>query len=83
MSVFAQTEYTFTAYRNVVSNGYNFWVSTPDDYATKKSEMPTPIRPDNRPMMKVSALKTSETLCLEAPIARRIPISFVLSRTDT
>ena len=40
LSVFAQTEYTFTAYRNVVSNGYNFWVSTPDDYAAKKSEMP-------------------------------------------
>ena len=40
LSVFAQTEYTFTAYRNVVSNGYNFWISTPDDYAAKGSEMP-------------------------------------------
>jgi Predicted peptidase len=40
MSVFAQTEYTFTSYYNVVNNGYNFWISTPDDYAEKKSEMP-------------------------------------------
>lgn len=37
---FAQTDYTFTAYRGVVSNGYNFWVSTPDTYEAKKSEMP-------------------------------------------
>lgn len=37
---FAQTEYTFTAYRNVVNNGYNFWLSTPNDYEAKKSEMP-------------------------------------------
>lgn len=40
LSVFAQTEYTFTTYRNVVNNGYDFWISTPDDYAVKKSEMP-------------------------------------------
>lgn len=41
--VFAQKEYTFTAYRNVVNNGYNFWISTPDDYEAKQSEMPVVV----------------------------------------
>ena len=38
--VIAQKEYTFTAYRNMVSNGYNFWVSTPDTYESMKEKMP-------------------------------------------
>ena len=42
---------------------------------------PTPITPEHRPMMKVSALNTSETLCLDAPMARRIPISLRRSST--
>ena len=37
--------------------------------------------PAMRPSMKVSALKTFATLPLEAPIARRIPISFLRSST--
>ena len=36
----AQNEYKFTAYRGVVSNGYNFWVSTPDTYDSTKNDMP-------------------------------------------
>lgn len=36
----AQSKYTFTAYRGVVSNGYNFWISTPDTYDSLKSDMP-------------------------------------------
>ena len=36
-----------------------------------------PISPAQSPMMKVSALKTCEILRFEAPIARRIPISFL------
>lgn len=39
----AQKEYTFTTYRNVVNNGYNFWISLPDDYEVKKSEMPVVV----------------------------------------
>ena len=39
----AQQTYTFTAYRNIVPNGYNFWLSVPDDYEQKKSEMPVVI----------------------------------------
>ena len=42
---------------------------------------PMPIRPAQRPMIKVSALNTWEMFPLEAPMARRIPISFCLSRT--
>ena len=30
---------------------------------------PTPITPEHIPIMKVSALNTSETLCLDAPMA--------------
>ena len=44
--------------------------------------MPTPSRPEQSPMIKVSALKTCATLRLEAPMARRIPISLVRSRTE-
>lgn len=40
LMVCAQKEYTFTAYRNIVNNGYNFWVSTPDTYETQKEQMP-------------------------------------------
>jgi glycosyltransferase involved in cell wall biosynthesis len=42
---------------------------------------PTPITPEHIPIMKVSALNTSETLCLDAPMARRIPISLRRSST--
>lgn len=38
--VFAQNEYTFTAYRGKVDNGYNFWVSIPDTYAEQEGNMP-------------------------------------------
>ena len=32
--------------------------------------------------MPVSALNTEETLCFEAPMARRMPISLVRSSTE-
>ena len=41
-----------------------------------------PMRPDARPMMMVSALNMLDTSLFDAPIARRIPISFVLSCTE-
>ena len=41
-----------------------------------------PIRPAQKPTIRVSALNTRETSFLDAPIARRIPISFVLSSTE-
>ena len=34
------TSQTLTAYRNTVSNGYNFWVCTPKDYDSLQSETP-------------------------------------------
>ena len=36
-----------------------------------------PIIPEQKPIIKVSALNTCEIFLLEAPIARRIPISLV------
>ena len=39
------------------------------------------MRPEHRPMMKVSALNTSEMFRLEAPMARRMPISLRRSST--
>jgi len=42
---------------------------------------PMPMRPEHRPMMKVSALNTSEMFRLEAPMARRMPISLRRSST--
>lgn len=30
----------FKAYRNTVSNGYNFWISTPEDYDSTKRDYP-------------------------------------------
>ena len=41
-----------------------------------------PINPATNPIISVSALNTLETSFFEAPILRRIPISFVLSNTD-
>ena len=43
---------------------------------------PIPISPENRPIINVSALNTLEISFFEAPMLRRIPISFVLSRTE-
>ena len=43
--------------------------------------IPIPRNPAISPSMMVSALNTRETSFLLAPMARRIPISFVRSRT--
>ena len=40
------------------------------------------MSPEKRPMINVSALNTLEISFFEAPMLRRIPISFVLSRTE-
>lgn len=39
----AQSEYKFSAHRNVVSNGYNFWLSVPDTYDTLQEKMPVVV----------------------------------------
>ena len=49
---------------------------------SSSSVKPMPIRPAHSPMMNVSALNTCETLCRDAPMARRIPISLVRSSTE-
>lgn len=36
----AQSEYKFSAHRNVVPNGYNFWLSVPDTYEALQDKMP-------------------------------------------
>ena len=41
-----------------------------------------PITPAVKPSMSVSALNTREMSCLLAPMERRMPISFVRSRTE-
>lgn len=41
-----------------------------------------PIIPEQKPIINVSALNTCEMFLLEAPIARSIPISLVLSSTE-
>ena len=51
---------------------------TGNETATTTAMASTPAM---RPSMKVSALKTLAILRLEAPIARRIPISFLRSST--
>lgn len=40
LSFFPTFGQTFTAYRNMVDNGYNFWVSTPKDYDSLQSDKP-------------------------------------------
>ena len=45
------------------------------------NDSPIPISPAHRPMITVSALNTCDTFLLDAPIARRIPISFFRSST--
>lgn len=36
----AQSKYTFTAHRGVISNAYNFWISQPDTYSESDSALP-------------------------------------------
>ena len=43
--------------------------------------IPMPINPAHRPMMKASALNTWDIFPLDAPMARRMPISFFRSNT--
>jgi len=43
----------------------------------------TPTAPETNPINPASAIKILVISFLRAPIARRIPISFVLSTTDT
>ena len=43
---------------------------------------PIPIKPDNNPTINVSALNIEDIFFLDAPIALKIPISFVLSNTE-
>ena len=45
-------------------------------------DTPMPMSPAQQPMMKVSALNTWEMFPLEAPRARRMPISLVRSSTE-
>ena len=45
-------------------------------------DTPIPMIPDTNPSIRVSALNTRDTSFFDAPTARRIPISFVLSRTE-
>ena len=42
---------------------------------SSSNAIPTPIIPANKPTINVSALNTWEIFLLDAPIARRIPIS--------
>lgn len=42
-SLVAQSSYTFTAHRNVVRDGYNFWISEPDTYVDRKEPFPLVI----------------------------------------
>ena len=46
------------------------------------SVMPMPMAPEQKPSMSVSALNTREISRLLAPMARRMPISFVRSSTE-
>ena len=47
-----------------------------------RSVMAMPSTPEINPSMAVSAVKMRQMSFYEAPIARRIPISFVRSRTE-
>ncbi len=40
ISTSAQNTYTFIAHRNVVNNGYNFWISEPNTYENRKNSAP-------------------------------------------
>ena len=48
----------------------------------KSSVIPIPKSPATSPTIKVSALNTLDISFFDAPIALKIPISFILSRTD-
>ena len=48
----------------------------------KRYVIRTPNKPEVNPIITVSALNILETSCLDAPIARRIPISLVRSCTE-
>ena len=55
------------------------WCKTRLINGINRYDIPTPNKPESYPIIKVSALNIEEILCFDAPIARNIPISFVLS----
>ena len=58
-----------------------FWI-TEVIGMVRRAETPTPRIPANSPTITVSALNTCEIFRFDAPIARKIPISFVRSNTE-
>ena len=67
------------AFTSVVSA--TLWMTALHGISSRRV-IPIPISPANSPMINVSALNTCEIFFFEAPIARRMPISFVLSSTE-
>ena len=58
------------------------WCNTEFIIGINEYVIPIPNSPDNKPIINVSALNIEDMLCLDAPIALKIPISFVLSYTE-
>ena len=58
------------------------WCTTRLMGMMSNSVMPMPMAPEQKPSMSVYALNTREMSRLLAPMARRMPISFVRSRTE-
>mgnify|MGYP004646651181 FL=1 len=56
----------------------NLWINWLIN-TNKTSDIPIPIVPDSKPIIKVSALNIDEIFFLEAPIALKKPISLVIS----
>ena len=74
---------------NPATNGTDVVIITPVNAKiilfignVRSTVMPIPITPAISPTIKVSALKTLDISFFDAPIALKIPISFVLSSTE-
>ena len=65
-TVFSQTTYTLTSHKNVVKDGYNFWISEPDTYESRESSMPVLIFLHGASLCGTDLNKVRKYGCLDA-----------------
>lgn len=65
-ALFSQRDYTFHAYRGVVDDAYNFWVSVPDTYTEKQDTMPVIVFLHGHSLCGTDLSRVRKYGCLDA-----------------
>ncbi|MBO4488910.1 MAG: LysM peptidoglycan-binding domain-containing protein [Bacteroidales bacterium] len=65
-ALFSQQNYTFHAYRGVINDGYNFWVSVPDTYVENQDTMPVIVFLHGHSLCGTDLSRVRKYGCLDA-----------------